>query len=88
MSFVIVLFAGEAKCHLPFVVAPTQGAMAGLEQQRVLVLDVGLDHFRVVEGERQRVKDLCGSQLRVTLQNRFDFGAVAEKGINAPNGHT
>jgi len=54
----------------------------------VLLLDVRLDYFGVVERERERVEDLGGTKLRVALEDSLHLRAVPEERVNAPDRHT
>lgn len=56
-------------------------------EDRFFTRDVRLDHLGVVERERERVEDLRGTELRITLQDAIDADAVPIERVQAPHRH-
>jgi hypothetical protein len=78
-------FAVKAQGHLSFARSSSNGSVPGLLKQLTLAIDVGLNDFRIVEGECQRIEDFRWAELRIAPQDGLDLGAVAKEGVDAAN---
>lgn len=77
----------ERQLDLLRVIVATRRLLARAREDRFFSSDVGLDDFRVVEGERESVEHLRRAELRITLEDAIDAHPVPIERVQAPHRH-
>lgn len=82
----LVVLSTEGKRHLSLRYLLPHRLVTCASQHLVLLLDIRLNHLRVVECKGERIEHLGGPKLRVALEDGLHLRTVSEEGIDTSHG--